>query len=184
MTGASLTLSLAWGRLRGALLPAQAQAAQNQAAQIAFVYDADNRLVQATRSWTQAGSPTEQTARYSYDAFGRRIAKQVTEQGKTDTTLFVWDGDVLIQEIHPTSTITYLYEPGGFVPLARVQSQEGMASYGPSESTHLPQQAQWGLPQDRHAADAHLASYAEHQADRTALVISTVALRTTSKAAP
>ena len=40
------------------------------------------------------------------------------------------------------------------------------------------------LPQDRHAADAHLASYAEHQADRTALVISTVALRTTSKAAP
>ena len=164
------------------LSPAVSQApsllpAQNQAAQIAFVYDADNRLVQATRSWTQAGSPTEQTARYSYDAFGRRIAKQVTEQGKTDTTLFVWDGDVLIQEIYPDSTITYLYEPGSFVPLARVQSQEGMASYGPSadensatDAIHLPQQAQWGLPQDRHAADAHLAKYAEHQADLTALV--------------
>ena len=127
--------------------------------------------MQATRSWTQAGSPTEQTARYSYDAFGRRIAKQVTEQGKTDTTLFVWDGDVLIQEIHPDSTITYLYEPGSFVPLARVQSQEGMASYGPSadensatDAIHLPKPAQWGLPQDRHAADAHLTSYAEHQA--------------------
>ncbi len=148
------------------LLPAQAQAAQNQAAQIAFVYDADNRLVQATRSWTQAGSSTEQIARYTYDAFGRRIAKQVTEQSKTDTTLFVWDGDVLIQEIHPDSTITYLYEPGSFVPLARLESKEGAASYAQPEEQHLPKPAQWGLPQDRHAADAHLASYADHQASQ------------------
>jgi YD repeat-containing protein len=152
------------------LLPAHLQASQpsqNQAAQIAFIYDADNRLVQATRTWEKAGAAgaagaasaqTQQTASYSYDAFGRRIAKQVTEGGKTDTTLFVWDGDVLIQEIHPSSTITYLYEPGSFVPLARVESKEGMASYAQSEANadataeaatdaiHLPRPAQWGMP--------------------------------------
>jgi RHS repeat-associated protein len=155
----SVTLSQA-----PSLLPAQNQAAQNQAAQIAFAYDADNRLVQATRTWEKAGSQTAQIARYSYDAFGRRIAKQVTEGGKTETTLFVWDGDVLVQEIHPNNTITYLYEPGSFVPLARVESKDGMASYVQGEDLHLPKQAQWGMPKDRHAADAHLASYHDYQA--------------------
>ncbi len=139
--------------------------AQNQAAQIAFAYDADNRLVQATRTWEKAGSQTAQTARYSYDAFGRRIAKQVTEGGNTETTLFVWDGDVLVQEIHPNNTITYLYEPGSFVPLARVESKDGMASYVQREDLHLPKQAQWGMPKDRHAADAHLASYHAYLAE-------------------
>lgn len=78
----------------------------------------------------------------------------------------MWDGDVLIQEIHPASTITYLYEPASFVPLARLESKEGTASYAQPEELHLPKPAQWGLPQDRHAADAHLTSYADHQADR------------------
>jgi YD repeat-containing protein len=80
-------------RLNANLLPSQ-----NQAATLAFAYDADNRLVQATRTWAVAGGNAVQTAHYRYDAFGRRIVKQVTERGQTRTTLFVWDGDVLVRE--------------------------------------------------------------------------------------
>jgi RHS repeat-associated protein len=152
-------------------------ASANQAAETAFAYDADNRLVQATRTWAQADSANgqpdskaQQTTRYSYDAFGRRIAKQVTEQNtqlsKTETTLFVWDGDVLIQEIHRNYTVTYVYEPGSFVPLARVQSSEGFTSYrADTDAVHLPKSRAWDMPKDRHAADAHTRIYQAHQAD-------------------
>ncbi|RZK34721.1 MAG: hypothetical protein EOO61_13110 [Hymenobacter sp.] len=46
----------------------------------------------------------------------------------TATTLFVWDGDVLVQELSTTGTITYLYEPDSFVPMARITSQSGYKS--------------------------------------------------------
>jgi RHS repeat-associated protein len=154
----------------------------NQASESSFAYDADNRLVRATRIWAkasganaEAGSsakpPARQTAHYRYDAFGRRIAKQVIEQGAepttVHTTVFVWDGDVLIQEISASDTVTYVYEPGSFVPLARIQSREGLASYTPEASLmHLPQPQAWQVPQDRHAADAHVDCYRAHLALR------------------
>lgn len=96
-------------------------------------YDAENRLVQAIRS---ARSRCHR-AQYLYDGFGRRIAKDVIEQSwsndciakkltdiKTTShrALFVWDGDTMVQEIHNAQTITHIYEPDSFTPLARIDS--------------------------------------------------------------
>ena len=107
-------------------------------------YDAENRLVKAIKP--QAGQTME--AEYRYDAFGRRIAKVVRtlreakatgtyggsgrmETVQEDITFFVWDGDTLIQEVKPDTTITYLYEPDSFVPLARVHSDMRDSAYDP-----------------------------------------------------
>ena len=133
-----------------------------------FSYDTDNRLTMAVRTF--AGHRT--VARYSYDAFGRRIAKQVDEQrwkaGQEPppvglahtgaTTLFVWDGDVMVQEIHADKTITYVYEPDSFVPLARIESRDGLASYAPN-NTHLRHIAEWELPSSPLGADAHVRAW-------------------------
>jgi RHS repeat-associated protein len=132
----------------------------NQAAELAFAYDADNHLVRATRTWAMPGGKAQLTAQYRYDAFGRRIAKQVTEGGQTHTTLFVWDGDVLVQEIDAGSTVTYLYEPESFVPLARIESAGGIDSYHyAAQAMYLPYEAQWDVPQARHIHDAHVGAY-------------------------
>ena len=92
-----------------------------------YEYDASNRL--------QAVRGPKGTSRYRYDALGRRIAKS-TPQGETR---FVWDGARMIGEatadVVPASTSTplaandlptwtqrwYVYEPGTFRPLARIE---------------------------------------------------------------
>ncbi|WP_260434304.1 RHS repeat-associated core domain-containing protein, partial [Burkholderia anthina] len=54
-------------------------------------------------------------ARYFYDAFGRRIAKEVNGE----RTVFGWDGDTLAYESDGERGTHYIYEPGTFVPLAQ-----------------------------------------------------------------
>ena len=98
-------------------------------------YDAENHLSHATRTERQ----TRHRAEYFYDAFSRRIAKRVEveqwenqqdiaadppAQTSSTTTLFVWDGDTLAQELTLDETVTYLYEPDSFVPLARIFSEK------------------------------------------------------------
>jgi type VI secretion system secreted protein VgrG len=64
---------------------------------------------------------------YRYDAFGRRIAKVHTPAGQTSrTTLFVWDGEWMLQEVHMDAatkndaTVTYVPHPDHQGPLARL----------------------------------------------------------------
>lgn len=137
----------------------------NPEGNLELAYDADNRLTFATR--TSANST--QQARYSYDAFGRRIAKRVITQRLNDgayspseantytdiTTLFVWDGDVMAQEIHASKTVTFLYEPNSFVPLAQIESREGASTYAPND-THLWSLGEWDLPRYRQEFDCHV----------------------------
>lgn len=148
----------------------------NQAATLELEYDAENRLILATRSWESGKLQARQIAHYHYDAFGRRIAKQVTEHKKdaeqtnktstqattTSTTFFVWDGDVLIQEIGPNKTITYLYEPASFVPLARIESDDGVRSYN-LDTTHLSHETQWDLPLYKHDPAEHIKVFQAQQ---------------------
>ena len=108
---------------------------QEQPYSLNLHYDGENRLIKAVKP---QGTQTVE-AEYKYDAFGRRIAKIVRTRQEAkatgtwggsshmhtiseDMTFFVWDGDTLIQEVKPNTTITYLYEPDSFVPLAQVQS--------------------------------------------------------------
>ena len=141
----------------------------NDAALLDLAYDAENRLLTATRSFSNA----RQVARYHYDAFGRRIAKQVTEEQwkdgeaapqtcSTQTTWFVWDGDVLAQEIRADKTITYLYEPDSFVPLARIESERGASAYANAE-VHLSDVADWDAPRRKDEPTAHIAAWRAHE---------------------
>lgn len=130
-------------------------------------YDADNRLVHALRTT----DTRRYRSRYFYDAYSRRIAKRVRAERWRDgrwqanasiehsehTTVFVWDGDTMVQELGGGKTITYLYEPESFVPLARVESSGGceldapaLVAEGSDNGTarvgYLWHVAQWDLP--------------------------------------
>jgi RHS repeat-associated protein len=73
----------------------------------------------------------------------------------------VWDGDVMVQEIQADKTVTYLYEPDSFVPLARIESNDGITAYAPDE-THLWHVGGWGLPSAPGAVDAQVAAWRGH----------------------
>ncbi|MBF5004445.1 RHS repeat-associated core domain-containing protein [Diaphorobacter caeni] len=66
---------------------------------------------------------TRQTTRFEYDAIGKRIAKR----DAFGTTEFIWEGMRLIEERRGASVISYVYEPGSYVPMARVDV-EGYAT--------------------------------------------------------
>lgn len=53
---------------------------------------------------------------YRHDALGRRIAR--SRDGLT--TRWLWHGDVPLHELGPHEHITWVFEPGGFAPLARL----------------------------------------------------------------
>uniref|UniRef100_UPI002FE00F48 RHS repeat-associated core domain-containing protein n=1 Tax=Noviherbaspirillum sp. TaxID=1926288 RepID=UPI002FE00F48 len=116
-------------------------------------YDAENRLVKAIRP----GLSSTIEAEYKYDVFGRRTAKIVRtlqqaqasgtyggtapmEAVREDITFFVWDGDTLIQEVQPDTTVTYLYQPETFVPLAQVHSDTPDSAYDAEEVQKKPAQ--------------------------------------------
>ena len=77
-----------------------------------YDYDGSHRLV--------AAHTPRDTTRYRYDALGRRIAKVSDER----ETRFWWDGVALLGEESTeglnTSRRWYVYEPGTFRPLARI----------------------------------------------------------------
>jgi RHS repeat-associated protein len=76
-----------------------------------YEWDGFNRL-QAARVEEPA---RRADAQYFYDAFGRRIAKEVNGE----RTVFGWDGDALAFESVSEHSTHYLYEAGSFVPLAQ-----------------------------------------------------------------
>ncbi|WP_437876907.1 PAAR-like domain-containing protein [Sorangium sp. So ce513] len=62
----------------------------------------------------------------TYDAFGRRVRKEVTTAaaGRPRVVEFVWDGDVLAADIDGERGVrTFVHAPGTFVPL--LQQQDG-----------------------------------------------------------
>jgi RHS repeat-associated protein len=74
-----------------------------------YTYDGQHRLIRVT-------GPSGEVSTYEYDALGRRIAKQTPLR----ETRFVYDGPRLLSETTAETTRTYLFEPEGFRPLARV----------------------------------------------------------------
>jgi len=87
-----------------------------------FSYDCENRLVRAE---TLVNGKLESTGEYRYDSLGRRIAKQAEINGEVEQKRFLWQGLRLLREETPGQSIVYLYEPGSYAPLARVDQAEG-----------------------------------------------------------
>lgn len=92
-----------------------------------FVWDEENRLTQVTTT-RRPGTEHEsiQVSRFDYDAIGRRVAKH----DMFGTTRFIWEGMRLLQERRGTSIITYVYEPGSYIPLARLDEDGERAEQG------------------------------------------------------
>jgi len=82
-----------------------------------YSYDPDNRLIAVD---SREGGRIE----FTYDAFGRRIAKS-TKDGETG---FLWDGDVLLGERRGDRTNEYVFGPGSYEPLCRFE-EAGLETY-------------------------------------------------------
>jgi RHS repeat-associated protein len=87
-----------------------------------FVYDCENRLVRAE---TLVNGKLESTGAYRYDSLGRRVGKQSVVNGVTEQKHFLWQGLRMLREERPGQSSLYLYEPGSYAPLARVDQAEG-----------------------------------------------------------
>lgn len=81
---------------------------------LAYGYDAENRLTSA--------SGVGLTATYGYDPFGRRVRKTVGGA----TTLWVYDGDQILQELDATETVqaTFVYGLGLDEPLTMTRGSQ------------------------------------------------------------
>ncbi|MFK3820562.1 RHS repeat-associated core domain-containing protein, partial [Pseudomonas sp. NPDC089407] len=67
----------------------------------------------------------ESTGEYRYDSLGRRVAKRAEINGEVEQKRFLWQGLRMLREETPGQSILYLYEPGSYAPLARVDQAEG-----------------------------------------------------------
>jgi type VI secretion system secreted protein VgrG len=115
---------------------------------VRYGYDAVHQL-------KDVALPNGSKARYEYDALGRRIAKHVTAaNGRTQTTLFVWDGDWMIQEVTNGKTITYVKHPDHAGPLAKIEN--GKTYHYVTD--HI------GTPQELHDANGKIVWAAEYDA--------------------
>uniref|UniRef100_UPI003BEF4BDB type VI secretion system tip protein TssI/VgrG n=1 Tax=Burkholderia arboris TaxID=488730 RepID=UPI003BEF4BDB len=87
-----------------------------------YRYDGAHQLIGIDHA---DGAKTE----YRYDAIGRRIAKVHTPaDGQSRATLFVWDGDWMVQEVRAGANarddeaVTYIPHPDHAGPLAKLES--------------------------------------------------------------
>ncbi len=106
-----------------------------------FFYDSDGRIIEKRESeklwryeWTMEGqlravvTPEGERWTYEYDAFGRRVRKS----GPRGTTTYVWDGEVVAEEIRETAgmaarSAAWHFEPGTFRPLVKVENGNAYA---------------------------------------------------------
>ena len=116
-----------------------------------YVYDADNRLLQASGHGPQGGF----SAQYHYDALGRRTRKTVAYKGKRpQTTRFLWQGYRLLQEQRDNGTRrSWSYDPASpWTPLAAIEQADG----GPQADIYWLHADLNSAPLEVTAADGHL----------------------------
>jgi RHS repeat-associated protein len=116
----------------------------------------------------QQGEPAVQAVKYSYDPFGRRIAKR----DAFGTTRFVWDGNRLLCEARGSHSRNYVYEPGSFVPLAQIDRMDvKSADNVPRAQIHYLHTDHLGTPREVTAPDGHVTWAATYKAWGNALRI-------------
>ena len=110
-----------------------------------FEWDDESRLV-AVHTTRRPGTPeaTTQVTRFDYDAMGRRVAKH----DAFGSTRFIWEGMRLIEERRGSQVTSHVYEPGSYMPLARLDAAAGEAgAAAPANIFHLHTD-QAGLPEE------------------------------------
>ncbi|WP_421746677.1 RHS repeat domain-containing protein [Burkholderia multivorans] len=106
--------------------------------QKAYRYDGSHQLIAIEHA---DGARSE----YEYDALGRRVAKHHTPaDGAQQTTLFMWDGDWMMQEVrtgrtsHEDRAVTYVPHPDHDGPLTRLA--DGQAWHYVTDHLGTPQE--------------------------------------------
>jgi RHS repeat-associated protein len=103
-----------------------------------YVYDAQNRLLSATRGTA--------IMTFAYDGLNRQVSRMATGvgEGPSGTTFSVWDGWDLIEEYQSGNNVTgqYLYGPGGLIKNLTTtnyyyQDASGSTSHVTDTSGHL-----------------------------------------------
>lgn len=135
-----------------------------------FEYDAQGRLLKktdGTETWTYAWDALDQLRsvtrpdgavwEYKYDALGRRTSKK----GPNGTTFFIWDGDVLANEVsaEKRNWTGWVFSPSDFTPLAKTEGEEFFSII----SDHL------GTPQEMVDAGGRVVWRAQRRAYGTAM---------------
>ncbi|WP_259643721.1 RHS repeat domain-containing protein, partial [Pseudomonas syringae group genomosp. 3] len=122
-----------------------------------FTYDCENRLV---KTETMADTQVESTSSYQYDSLGRRVGKQSEIKGQSDHKRFLWQGLRMLREESPGQSSLYLYEPGSYAPLARVDEKEGETE----NKVYYYHTDQIGTPLEMTDADGQIVWQAKYRA--------------------
>ncbi|MBX6438855.1 DUF6531 domain-containing protein, partial [Pseudomonas syringae group genomosp. 3] len=122
-----------------------------------FTYDCENRLV---KTETMADTQVESTSSYQYDSLGRRVGKQSEIKGQSDQKRFLWQGLRMLREESPGQSSLYLYEPGSYAPLARVDEKEGETE----NKVYYYHTDQIGTPLEMTDADGQIVWQAKYRA--------------------
>jgi RHS repeat-associated protein len=100
-----------------------------------YVHDEDGQLVEKVlpdgRAWRYAWDfagqlvevtrPDGERVSFAYDALGRRVRKSFAGRA----TRYVWDGNDLVHEVGDgAAAVTWVFEPGAFAPLAKIEGKE------------------------------------------------------------
>lgn len=119
----------------------------SEAAATRYRYDGTHQLKGVELANGSRGS-------YEYDALGRRTAKHVTDaNGRVATTLFVWDGDWMAQEVRAgdVKPVTYIPHPNHAGPLTKLDGAK--AYHYATDHLGTPQELYDGQRQIVWAAD-------------------------------
>jgi len=81
-------------------------------AETRFYYNVTNQLVRVHKH--------NQIIEYAYDPLGRRVKKKDAD----GETLYLWDGDCLLQEQRNDTLVTYIHDPGRSLPLLQIRDDE------------------------------------------------------------
>ena len=135
-----------------------------------FRWDEENHLLEViTTRRPGTEHQATQTTRFDYDAIGRRVAKH----DNFGTTAFIWEGMRLIEERRGANTISYVYEPGSYVPLARLDAdgeiteQGGLGTQADAALLPLPQAGEgWGEGAGNSTASKTIAPSASSESAR------------------
>jgi RHS repeat-associated protein len=97
---------------------------------------------------------------YRYDSLGRRVGKTSEIAGKTEHKHFLWQGLRMLREESPGQSSLYIYEPGSYAPLARVDQNEG----APEQKLYYFHTDQIGTPLEMTDADGQIVWQATYKA--------------------
>ncbi|WP_437317248.1 PAAR-like domain-containing protein [Sorangium sp. So ce385] len=122
-----------------------------EAAATEYRWDCRDRLREVRR-------PDGTRVRFSYDAFGRRVRKEVVPAGAetADRAVeFIWDGDVLAADLErPRGARVFVHDPGTFMPLLQAEQGQVFAVV----NDHL------GMPKELVGPDGRVTWSAAHSA--------------------